>query len=162
MLGDVNLFLKFEDEDDASDEGSPSRNPTVIGEVELMIAVKDNQGRGFGRASLLCFLNYIATHEAEILGEFLRESRTGRPTANESQVGRGRAEPKLEYLVVRIGVSNERSLGLFQSLGFRKMKEEPNYFGELEMRRHGLNVEGIRELMAKYGIIGYRETMDIA
>jgi GNAT superfamily N-acetyltransferase len=161
MLGDVNLFLKFEDEDDASDEGLSSRNPAVIGEVELMIAEKDSQGRGFGRASLLCFLHYTATHEVDILREFLRESQTG-TMVDESQIGRGLADRRLEYLVVRIGLSNERSLGLFESLGFRKVKEEPNYFGELELRRHGIDAEGIRELMAKYGITGYRETMDIA
>jgi len=56
MLGDVNLFLTMSEEDDE----------TVIGEIELMVAPVSSQGKGYGRASLLAFLRYIAEHQGGI------------------------------------------------------------------------------------------------
>lgn len=168
MLGDVNLFLKFEDEDGddgGSDQAASGRHPPVIGEVELMIAERDNQGQGFGRASLLCFLHYIVAHEEEILREFLRGHGDANGVQARGDEGRLQEELRdrsLAYLVVRIGVSNERSIALFESLGFRKVKEEPNYFGELELRRYELGVEVVKEMMSKYGIADYEEITDVS
>jgi RimJ/RimL family protein N-acetyltransferase len=108
MLGDVNLFLTTDDDDN------------IIGELELMIAVSASQGKGHGRSSLLAFLSYIGRHGDEIANEY-------RPGCNS----------RIEYLHVRIGEDNERSLKLFQSLGFTKVSETANYFGENELRMEG-------------------------
>ena len=114
----------------------------VIGEIELMIAVKSQQGHGYGRASLLAFLSYIAEHEDGLLAEFERE-----------RMIEGRV--KLKELKVKIGEKNGRSIGLFESVGFMKVdqEEEENYFGEIELRmgeewkeRMGERVEGYREV----------------
>ena len=112
MLGDVNLFL-------TNDE-----NPHIVnGEVELMIAVKTQQGQGYGRASLVAFLRYIADHEAAILAEY-----TGTKD-NEALPHRK------VHLRVKIGESNNRSISLFESVGFQKVAIEANYFGEFELRQ---------------------------
>ena len=77
MLGDVNLFLRIEedeeDDDDDGDEGEKGENPTarIVGEIELMVAEKRNHRLGYGRAALLSFLKYIEDHEGEILSEFV-------------------------------------------------------------------------------------------
>ncbi|PKY02108.1 hypothetical protein P168DRAFT_283861 [Aspergillus campestris IBT 28561] len=79
MLGDINLFLRVEEDSDAEEEDLKAEKardrldpgPRIAGEVELMIAEKKNQGRGFGRATLLSFLRYVAAHESEIAHEFI-------------------------------------------------------------------------------------------
>ncbi|KAL1958721.1 hypothetical protein VTO42DRAFT_3840 [Malbranchea cinnamomea] len=144
MLGDVNLFLKYADEDDEDD----GILPAVVGEIELMIAEKVNQRRGFGRASLICFLRYIVAHEREILHEFL--SGQNRQKAREE---------KFAYLVVRIGATNVRSLALFESIGFQRVREEPNYFGELELRLYGVQEHVITDLMERYEVKEYDEVL---
>jgi len=120
MLGDVNLFLTTSEEGDA-----------VIGEIELMIAVKDQQGQGYGRASLLTFLRFLVEHEGGIMEEFERE-RIGAE-------GRG-----IEGLVVKIGEANQRSIGLFESVGFERVGEGANYFGEWELQMGGEWRERVR------------------
>ncbi|RHZ50145.1 DNA-directed DNA polymerase delta subunit POL31, partial [Aspergillus thermomutatus] len=50
MLGDINLFLRVEDGEDGTSA------PEIVGEIELMIADKARQRRGYGRAGLLAFL----------------------------------------------------------------------------------------------------------
>ncbi|KAJ5145038.1 hypothetical protein N7448_002430 [Penicillium atrosanguineum] len=65
MIGDINLFLRI---DDGADGLSP---PEIVGEIELMIAEKNNQRRGFGKAALLAFMKYIAERQGLICGEFL-------------------------------------------------------------------------------------------
>ena len=125
MLGDVNLFLtRLEAEDK---EG-------VIGEIELMIASKESQGKGCGRASLMAFMKYIASHEEEILAEYMGE--------------RGPAERRLRYLRVKIGQGNVRSIGLFKSIGFVVLSEEPNYFGEVELRKEGIRIAELESLQS--------------
>jgi len=136
MLGDVNLFLTISEED------------AVIGEIELMIAVKDQQGHGYGRASLLAFLRFMVEHERGILEGFERERM--------SSGGNG-----IEGLVVKIGEANQRSIGLFESVGFERVGEGANYFGEWELRMGGewrerVKVAWGRGQPAAYGEIEYR------
>jgi len=104
-------------EDDEADDATTA---TLVGEVELMIARKDLHRSGYGRSTLLTFLYYVLSNVPSIVGEY--HSSTSGSTA------------QLEFLRVRIGKANERSLALFESIGFRKVKEEPNYFDEFELR----------------------------
>ncbi|KAL4869439.1 hypothetical protein BDV12DRAFT_196281 [Aspergillus spectabilis] len=137
MIGDINLFLRIDD----GEEGTSS--PEIIGEIELMIAEKKDQRRGFGKAALLTFLRYMVGHEREIVDEFLRgeSDRDGRVK-----------ERKFAALSVKIGEMNERSLNLFESVGFERIRGGPNYFGEWELRRTELGLEGA-------GVGGYREVV---
>ncbi|KAJ5610494.1 hypothetical protein N7510_007213 [Penicillium lagena] len=181
MIGDINLFLRIDD----GDEGDSA--PQLIGEIELMVAEKANQRRGFGRAALLIFLRYIAEHESGILAEFVRggieEGGKGRfglvsssstATAfaisgkaegkgteeSEGKVGEGEGKNtglEFSYLSVKIGQSNTRSLALFESLGFSKVSDEPNFFGEFELRRANLETSDISEEMYRVEVEGYSE-----
>lgn len=168
MLGDVNLFLKFADGDEeidnADSKGIPHKLRPIVGEIELMIAEKEKQRHGLGRASLLCFLTYIATHETEIVRVFLhghaRNPDQGQSTQTaQEQTQEQDEETKLAYLMVRIGATNECSLALFEGLGFRRMTDETNYFGELELRKYGVDENGMRELMEQYDVQSYKEVL---
>lgn len=151
MLGDINLFLRIDD-----GESGDSSAPQIVGEVELMIAEKQNQRKGFGRASLLTFMRYIVDHEAEILDEYMNGGNVTTAASSES-VARVPKPWRLSCLSVKIGQGNGRSLALFEGLGFRKVAEEPNFFGEFELRRTDLDRKGIDESLAKFGIGGYVE-----
>lgn len=142
MIGDVNLFFTEDNKD-----GDEDRNlNTLVGEIELMIATRENQGRGYGRASLLAFLQFIQTHEKDILEEYGRgqQSSQGVPST-------------LAYLRVKIAESNGRSIRLFESVGFQKVSAEANYFGEVELRLVQPLSEALVSLGEKYGIAEYRE-----
>ncbi|PBP25143.1 N-acetyltransferase [Diplocarpon rosae] len=136
MLGDVNLFLTPSDEDD---EG-------VIGELELMIAPTSQRRKGYGRAAVLAFMQYITSNLASILSEY----------------GKGQTpkidKPKLLQLKVKIGSKNVKSIRLFEGIGFLKVGEGPNYFGEVELVFEGFlgesRLEGLRE---KYKVENYEE-----
>jgi GNAT superfamily N-acetyltransferase len=136
MVGDVNLFL--------TKDGDSVADSSVVGELELMIAEQRMRGKGLGRASLLAFLKFIILHQEDILEEY-------------SKHGGGNKTGTLEHLRVRIGEGNKGSIGLFESLGFRKVREEANYFGEVELRIMGLVGEVVDGLMEKYRVLGYRE-----
>ena len=145
MLGDVNLFLydvEDEDEDEDGNEtplqpgstepSTSSQNPSfparISGEIELMIGSKPQQGKGYGRASLLLFLWYISTHLTQILEEF-RPSKLN--------------PSRLEYLRVKVHQTNARSIGLFESLGFEKVGDgRSNWFGEVELRMGSGDLHG--------------------
>lgn len=148
MLGDINLFLRVEDEE----EDGSSSEIKIIGEIELMIADKVHQRKGYGRAALLAFLRYVLEHEGEILGEFVG---AGAATLQ------GRTGQRFSALSVKIGKENEGSLALFQSVGFCKVSEEPSYFGEFELRRRRseLSRESVDEAMARAGVEGYTEVL---
>lgn len=133
MLGDVNLFLTRSGEE--GEEG-------VVGEIELMIADKISQGKGYGRASLLTFVNYIARHESDILAEYSRGSK--------------KEAKALHCLRVKIGQSNYKSLKLFESVGFCKTADA-NFFGEIEMRIGSNWRAGMKGFMEKHGLQGYCE-----
>jgi len=113
MFGDINLFIvEVENEDGDID---------LVGELEVMIARKDMQGRGYGKALLKSFIWYVLRHHDRIMAEYSK--------------GKGlETVGTLKYLHCKIGDANDRSIGLFESVGFQKMSEQPNYFGELELR----------------------------
>jgi len=115
MLGDINLFLFDDDDDDEQPNSKP--NTPIIGEIELMIAVKSQHGKGHGRATLLAFLHYILTNTTAILDEFTKGKQA-----------------HLRYLRVKINKENVKSVNLFESVGFVRTSAEANYFGEVELR----------------------------
>jgi Acetyltransferase (GNAT) domain len=157
----------------------------VRGEVELMVPSTENQRRGYGRAALLTFLHYILTHQSALVTEFLASRpKTSSPplhdVVNSTTTTITTTIPPLQpstnatlSLTAKISHSNTPSLSLFQSLGFAKTSEEPNYFGEFELglpaRDSELSVvdvvdvvdvavlEDVRSMMARWGVRGYRE-----
>lgn len=155
MIGDVNLFLRQEEEDDDNGdygdhaEGNGEKNSKIIGEVELMIAEKQHQRHGYGRAALLTFLRYIALHRREIAADFLH-----REVSSDDNADNGR---DIDCLSVKIGQTNHRSLALFESTGFVKVSDTPNYFGEFELRLEKFERGHIEELCEKYRITTYEE-----
>lgn len=121
MVGDVNLFLSEVDESD-DDEGAAAGG--LVGEIELMIAVPEHRRKGYGRAALLVFMAYVLGHWTSIAVGY------------SSQSGSSGWYP-LAYLRARINESNERSIKLFESVGFERTTERANYFGEVELRWRG-------------------------
>ena len=149
MVGDINLFLRVDD----GDEGDVP--PQIVGEIELMIAEKRNQHRGFGKAALLVFMKYITEHQGRLLAEFV----AGILDASTADKLRNSHLPSFELscLSVKIGRTNHRSLALFEWAGFRKVSAEPNFFGEFELRRTELSCKSIDEALAGAGIEEYVE-----
>lgn len=125
MIGDVNLFI-VED-----DEAEDATNAPLVGEVELMIARKDLHRSGYGRSTLVTFLHYVSSNLVSIVEEY--RTQASEPTG------------QLKYFRVKIGQANHRSLALFESVGFRKVKDEPNFFGEYELRL-SVNDQTVEEL----------------
>ena len=166
MIGDVNLYF-FEgsdaedeeddddDEDDLEDEESSSpptaTSPRLInGELEVMIALPRNQGRGLGKATLLLFLAYILRNLDNVV---LGLRRPDEPVP-----------PRLCSLRAKISQRNRRSLGLFEGLGFKRRRGgRVNYFGEYELGVGG--VEGgleefraaVDDLLLRNGMGGWKE-----
>lgn len=153
MVGDINLFLRIDD-GDAGD--SP---PRIIGEIELMIAEKINQRRGYGKAVLLTFMKYIFEWEGVILEEFVNGEGVDAEMMRKLRAAGGGGGSGLSFqcLSVKIGQANERSLALFESLGFVKVSAEPNYFGEFELTRGLLGREEVDEALGGAGVEGYVE-----
>ncbi|KAE8452445.1 hypothetical protein EG329_000347 [Mollisiaceae sp. DMI_Dod_QoI] len=134
MIGDVNLFLSVADEDE---EG-------CIGELELMIAPTEARKQGYGRATILTFLHYIQIHLDDILAEYKSKQSADKM--------------RLLQLKVKIGSKNEKSMKLFESIGFIKVEESPNYFGEFEFVFEGfLDDERTKSLMGRYKVLEYQE-----
>lgn len=126
MIGDVNLFLHIDGEDAGDDEINAPDQGHIIGELEIMVARRDLHGRGYGRAILLTFIWYILMQVHSILQEF-------------KDCAPGTVPLGLKALRVRIGAANGRSIKLFESLGFKKNAESPNYFEEWELQwQHGI------------------------
>lgn len=120
MVGDVNLFLVDDDEDEEEQVGEQAeKRKAVIGEVEIMIARSDARGKGLARETLVGFMWYIMASLSSILAEY---------AGGQTQVN------YLKYLRVKIDKDNTRSLALFERVGFTRTSAEPNYFGEVEMR----------------------------
>lgn len=90
-----------------------------------MIARRTHQNRGLGRSVLLTFLWYITSS----LDAITREYHAVHGGAS------GKSASELKYLRVKIDAENARSIRLFESAGFVRVSETPNYFGELEFRR---------------------------
>jgi GNAT superfamily N-acetyltransferase len=127
MVGDVNLFLSIQDDED--EDGNVMRH-YVAGEIELMIAPPPHRGKGLGGATLLAFLQYIRRHESEIAGSFMDAHR-----------GEVKGVGEEIRIRVKIGKDNGKSLGLFKSAGFVQVREA-NYFGEVELSLPG-GLEGV-------------------
>lgn len=138
IIGDVNLFLVVNEED--------SGDVSLAGEIELMIAEKQFQGQGLGRAALLVFIRYILQHQSEILKEYFAVSRELC------------MQDTLHYFRVKINSSNERSLRLFEDIGFKRVGDSPSYFGEWELRAK-FSIDEIHMLMEKRGINEYHEAL---
>jgi RimJ/RimL family protein N-acetyltransferase len=131
MVGDVNLFI-------TTDFDEASNKDVLVGELELMIAEKQQQGKGLGRAGLLAFLQYVLLNEEAIVAEY----RVG---------GNSAGSPRsLDYFRVKIDKDNERSLKLFAGLGFEQAGEV-SYFGEIEMRRP-FDTAAVEELRVRFGL----------
>jgi RimJ/RimL family protein N-acetyltransferase len=142
MVGDINLFL-FEEAADDPEDGAfvPDRGfhgkKQLVGEVELMIARKEYQGQGIGRAAVLLFLWYVVVQREEIIA---------------AHRGTEDFEGVLRQLRVKIHHTNTRSIRLFESLLFKKKSEKPNYFGEIELVLDDLDVLRMYALMRMYGL----------
>ena len=134
MIGDINLFLfPFEpeeaDDDPTTDDGTSSQTDEVVGEIELMIARRDLHRKGYGRAALLTFLAYIFSTWPAIFSEYLQAAAMKATTDSMSTLLKG-----LRYLRVKIQESNVGSIALFENVGFVRLGEGANYFGEVELR----------------------------
>lgn len=157
MVGDINLFLSPYDDDE--DENSTTNNTTgeyYVGEVDIMVAHKKDQGKGTGKAAVLAFLGYLSRHADEILGEYTRSlepSSTSEPNSNAMRNGtntnhnaaKADTKPMLYSLMAKINQTNERSIALFKSLGFEQ-EGEVNFFGEIKL------VLSKKEFRRKFGI----------
>ena len=121
-----------------------------------MIAEKKHRRNGFGRISLLSFFHYITTHERDILDEYVKNDHFASQAMPDSGIQEG---TKWEFtaLSVKIGKSNTGSLALFESLGFRRVSDEPNYFGEFELRRKVPERDDAQvwEYVGEYVEVGY-------
>lgn len=127
MIGDVNMFLGWHDaehDENAEHDGDeePDEDVRLRGELELMIARTEFQGKGLGRYILLTFMWYVLGGWEDLAQEF------GRTDDLKSSF------PELEAFSVKIGASNERSIRLFEKLGFSKVATKPSHFGEWELQ----------------------------
>ena len=118
MIGDINLFLSDDDEQTDEQADAVTAQPrSVIGELMIMIARSTEHRKGLARETMQAFLSYIRAEQANICREYA-----------------GGDGAVLKYLRVRITHDNERSIKLFEYLGFKKTCDEPNVFGEFELR----------------------------
>ena len=163
MIGDVNLFLYDDDEDEDDEEevensgregkGHKSQDEkegtfkvqSVVGELEIMVARKDQRGKGMARETLAAFMSYIQSSLDGILAEYAGVKKM----------------MVLKYLRVKIDKANVRSLSLFEGVGFVKRSEEPNYFGEVELRTPV--VEGrLKDVESNIGLEGVGRVVSYA
>ncbi|KAF2149870.1 hypothetical protein K461DRAFT_296288 [Myriangium duriaei CBS 260.36] len=133
MIGDVNLFLA-DDDDFVNPEADKDVPRYVVGELELMIARRDQRRHGYGSGALKAFIGYVKENLDKILGEYASGQLAS-----------------LSYLRVRIGADNAGSIALFEGIGFKKISEKANFFGELELRRNIDSMwdgdEGVRQIL---------------
>ena len=134
MIGDVNLFISEHDNEDGS--------KGIHCELELMIAEKSQHGKGYGREALLMLLTYVAENQKEIFSEHTFAMIQSYAC-------------NFDYYTVKIGESNKRSIQLFEKLGFKKMSEAPNYFGEFELRHSAFKLREMEALLVKHGVEDY-------
>ena len=134
MIGDVNLFL-------APSDDSPNQ---IIGELELMIAPVSKRRHGYGRAAILAFIHYVCLHLEEILAEY------GQASAEEQELS-------LSHFRVKINAENEKSISLFESIGFAKDRDGPNYFGEFELHCAVTDSNMSQNILQVHGIENYEE-----
>lgn len=102
-----------------------------------MIADKSSQRKGHGKTALLIFLDYILEHWSLIGREFSSSSPSFSSSSSASSTSFSAAAfvaPQLAYLRVKVHETNVGSIRLFESVGFQRVSETANYFGEIEMR----------------------------
>jgi RimJ/RimL family protein N-acetyltransferase len=155
MLGDINLFLVDDDSSSSSsssddDDGNINDKDTptsILGEIELMIAHPSNHRKGYGRACLLAFLQYILTNTSAILADY---TATNSPPSNtEQSEGTKGKTSQLTHLRVKISETNTKSIALFETVGFVRTSAQANYFGEVELR---LQVHGTQKKNVLMGL----------
>ncbi|KAK3995642.1 GNAT domain-containing protein [Cladorrhinum sp. PSN332] len=141
MMGDVNLFL-YPDEEEGDEEDQPGIPKFCVGEVDIMIADDENRGKGLGREAVRTFLKYVYERREEIMREY----------AEDKDILPARA-PGLKMVMAKISQGNDKSLALFEKLGFEQ-EGEANYFGEVKLVLRDLGgfvwreePEGYRELV---------------
>lgn len=139
MVGDINLFLFTPDSD--SDGGEAEGG--VVGEIELMIARVELRRKGLGRVALLAFLKYVLEKWRAIGDQYL---------------GKG-SEIELQFLRVKVSETNVGSFRLFESVGFEKIGECANYFGEIEMRWKP-DLEALKALNGPQGLMEMDYVLD--
>ncbi|KFY94169.1 hypothetical protein V498_04013 [Pseudogymnoascus sp. VKM F-4517 (FW-2822)] len=149
MIGDVNLFLRLAYELDGDGEEMLNR-PYVRGEIELMIASPSDRGRGFGKATLLAFLQYIRNHTDDILDQYKSHS----PDGAENNIQNKDVKMGGLVLVSKINKTNLRSRRLFESVGFGQVGKE-DYFGEIELKLAG-GMDGVKPV-DEWCEVGYRK-----
>lgn len=142
MIGDVNLFLYVDNEDD--EDVQKATSSSLIGEIEIMIARPSARGQGLARSTLLGFISYVLTSLSTILAEF--------DAGNED----GGSGSMLQYLRVKIDKDNVRSVRLFEGVGFVQTSAEANYFGEVELRVTIEDVERVIEKEEAVRVLEYR------
>jgi RimJ/RimL family protein N-acetyltransferase len=113
MLGDINLFLH-----ESQTASNPENSHRIIGEVNLMLARSTSRGFGFGQEALLAFIYYVLEYQTDILKERSKGYET---------------HDVLVAFQAKIDENNNSSIKLFERLGFRRVAERPNYFGEFEL-----------------------------
>lgn len=127
MIGDINLFL-FRPDSEETEADVSNLGGNVVGELELMIAHKEMQQKGYGRAALVAFIDYILANWSVIAKEDVQQ---GKGDASE---GKDLPALQLSFLRVKVKLNNAGSIRLFESVGFVRTVEEANYFGEVELR----------------------------
>jgi RimJ/RimL family protein N-acetyltransferase len=155
MVGDINLFLNeyLADSDDAGERNlydsqaiSPER---LLGEINVMIAVKSLRREGLGKSALRGFLRYVWAHRAEVVRD-LEESK--------------KAKYELVGFQAKIDAKNVASIGLFKSIGFEETSEGPNFFGEVELLlwpNNGLSQDWSEFQVVEYRFTSETETVDV-
>ncbi|KAK0665584.1 putative acetyltransferase [Cercophora samala] len=130
MLGDVNLFLYPYEEEEDEEEFSDGPVPRgVVGEVDIMIADKQNRGRGLGEEVVRAFVGWVWGCRGEVVGEYLSDKLVD---GKEGGEGGRVVVPELRMLMVKIGEGNEASLRLFRDKLGWEQEGGRNYFGEVK------------------------------
>ncbi|KAI1351812.1 acetyltransferase domain-containing protein [Xylaria sp. FL0043] len=143
MVGDVNLFLtpdddeeeEGEDQDHVSDEDKGEKGANserkersdVKGEIDIMIASPEHRRKGCGEAAVRAFLRFLVRHHGAILEEYGAGSSAS--SVKSSSIVRN---VRLKRLVAKINADNAGSIRLFEKVGFHR-HGQPNYFNEVTM-----------------------------
>jgi RimJ/RimL family protein N-acetyltransferase len=118
LIGDVNLFLnECSEESDSTDTSTRPKTP-LMGEINIMIARRELRGKGLGRSALKSFLVYVWSNRDLVVKEL--------------EVARGISYDLVGFQA-KIDADNDASISLFESLGFKRTSNHPNYFGEVEL-----------------------------
>ncbi|OAL53433.1 hypothetical protein IQ07DRAFT_678141 [Pyrenochaeta sp. DS3sAY3a] len=131
----------------------PPKPKALIAELEIMLAHPSSRGHGLATEALLAFLSYITSSLPRLIAEYTSSpspssSSSPSPSAHlstsPSLSPSAAAAAELRYLRVKIDQGNTRSLALFERLGFERVGEKANFFGEVELRLEWEGVKGLR------------------